>query len=306
MEGFTKNAKMQCFKEGGAVKYKSRHSETKEMEKDVAQDKSVVKKAFKMHDTQSHEGNKTDLSKLCKGGRAKKAGGSVRKFEKASGQYGAKKTSADNKNIKQAKQFKVKKLADGGMSGMGDISDAERGGMDEGIKDAVKWSVKRLTGQDARFPKGQGAISDMERRAMAKSALGDMEKQRQMDRIKRAQKYLGPEQQAEFAGQEREFLGRKKGGKVKKYASGGDVVSQEAEDIIQGKRPVQAKPGEMTPAERRASIAKAFGAKPSPAPAPKAKSSLSKDAEELQRLLGDDVVVSPAERRKRGGSIKRK
>lgn len=260
MEGFTKNAKMQCFKTGGAVKYKSRHSETKEMEKDIAQDKTVVKKAFKMHDAQSHEGDKTDLSKLKKGGRIKKCGGgNVRKYKKGG---------------------PVKK-ADGGLMGQGAISDMER-----------RIAMKAADSESAA--KGQGAISDME-------------KQRQMDRIKRAQKHLGPAQQGEFAGQEREFLGRKKGGKVKKYADGGDVISQEAEDIIRGKRPVQAKAGEMTPAERRASIAKAFGAKaaPEPAPAPKMKSRLQRDAEELQELLGKDVNVTPVETRKCGGSMKK-
>jgi hypothetical protein len=35
---------------------------------DVAQDKSLIKKAFKMHDMQEHEGEHTDLSKLKKGG----------------------------------------------------------------------------------------------------------------------------------------------------------------------------------------------------------------------------------------------
>ena len=48
---------------------------------DVAQDKKIVKKAFKMHDEQEHEGEKTDLSKLKKGGRAKKETGSVRTFK---------------------------------------------------------------------------------------------------------------------------------------------------------------------------------------------------------------------------------
>lgn len=37
--------------------------------------KEVVKKAFKMHDKQSHEDKKTDLSKLCGGGRAMRKGG---------------------------------------------------------------------------------------------------------------------------------------------------------------------------------------------------------------------------------------
>ena len=46
----------------------------------MAQDKKVVKKAVKMHDEQAHGGEKTDLSKLKKGGRAKKAKGTVRRY----------------------------------------------------------------------------------------------------------------------------------------------------------------------------------------------------------------------------------
>ena len=92
MEGFKKSEKMQCFKEGGAVKYKSRHSEKSEMSKDIAEDKKIVKKAFSMHDSQQHEG-KTNLAKLNKGGRAKKEVGTVKKY-KAGG--------------------KIKKCADGG------------------------------------------------------------------------------------------------------------------------------------------------------------------------------------------------
>lgn len=106
MDGFKKSTKMQCFKEGGAVKYESRKEHKEEMSADIAQDKKIIKKAFKMHDAQEHKGEKTDLSKLKNGGRAKKAAGSVRKFENASGQYGAKKTDQDIKNIAQAKKFK--------------------------------------------------------------------------------------------------------------------------------------------------------------------------------------------------------
>jgi hypothetical protein len=42
---------------------------------DIKQDKKIIKKAFSMHDKQSHEDKKTDLSKLCGGGRAMKKGG---------------------------------------------------------------------------------------------------------------------------------------------------------------------------------------------------------------------------------------
>lgn len=86
MEGFKANPKMKCdlpcFKEGGYVKRdKSTHSESTEMKKDVAQDKKIVKKAFKIHDEQSHD-EKTDLSKLKKGGRCKKDVGTVKKYKK--------------------------------------------------------------------------------------------------------------------------------------------------------------------------------------------------------------------------------
>ena len=68
---------MQCFKEGGQVKYESRKEHKEEMSADIAQDKKIIKKAFKMHDAQEHPGKHTDLSKLKKGGMTKKmkAGG---------------------------------------------------------------------------------------------------------------------------------------------------------------------------------------------------------------------------------------
>ena len=84
MEGFKSLPKMQCFKEGGAVKpaYKAgRHVESKEKKEDIVKDKAIVKKAFKMHDTQSHEGEKTDLAKLRNGGRMKKEGGCVGRYK---------------------------------------------------------------------------------------------------------------------------------------------------------------------------------------------------------------------------------
>jgi hypothetical protein len=110
MEGFKSLPKMQCFKEGGAVQaYKNGgHSESKEMEKDIAQDKKVVKKAFAMHDKQSHEGEKTDLKKLNKGGRMKKEGGCVGRYQ-AGGSIKMKKDSGDKDDIKKIKLAKPKK-----------------------------------------------------------------------------------------------------------------------------------------------------------------------------------------------------
>ena len=135
MEGFKQNQKMKCdlpcFKEGGFVKRdKAKHSESTEMKKDVAKDKKIVKKAFKIHDEQSHD-EKTDLSKLKKGGRAKKEVGTVKKY-KAGGS--------------------VKKMADGGMSGMGNVSDAERAALASAM--AAKDGKKRAMAAAAK--KGYG------------------------------------------------------------------------------------------------------------------------------------------------------
>lgn len=81
MEDFKRIVKM---KTGGSVSkaiaaYEKRERKVEEKE-DEAQDKKIVKKAFKMHDEQSHEGKTTDLTKLKKGGRAKKEKGTVKKF----------------------------------------------------------------------------------------------------------------------------------------------------------------------------------------------------------------------------------
>lgn len=80
---------------------------------DVAQDKKIVKKAFKMHDEQEHEGEKTDLSKLKRGGRAKKATGSVRNF-KAGGLIAAKEIKAKPKAGAPAKEGKPDMFKKGG------------------------------------------------------------------------------------------------------------------------------------------------------------------------------------------------
>jgi hypothetical protein len=41
-----------------------------DMKKDMAQDKAMITKAFKMHDKQEHKGGKgTNLTKLAKGGK---------------------------------------------------------------------------------------------------------------------------------------------------------------------------------------------------------------------------------------------
>jgi hypothetical protein len=67
-------------KEGGMAK-----SDMKEdMKADIKQDKAVIKRAFKMHDSQEHKDQHTDLSKLKKGGMTMKkmATGGATKYDK--------------------------------------------------------------------------------------------------------------------------------------------------------------------------------------------------------------------------------
>ena len=86
MDGFKKIVKM---KTGGSVKSQA-YCEGGRMHKkagggvdkaDIEQDKKIVKKAFSMHDNQLHDGEKTDLTNLKKGGRTKKAVGTVKKYK---------------------------------------------------------------------------------------------------------------------------------------------------------------------------------------------------------------------------------
>jgi hypothetical protein len=116
MDGFKTLPKMQHFKTGGSVKPKAMCYGGKAMKKggevdaaDVKQDKAIVKKAFGMHDKQEHPGEKTDLSKLKKGGRAKKDCGTVRKYKtggSVENVYGAKKKSGDLDRIEKTKDIK--------------------------------------------------------------------------------------------------------------------------------------------------------------------------------------------------------
>jgi len=74
---------------------------------DLKQDKALIKKAIAQHDKQEHPGEKTEL-KLKKGGRSKKAQGSVKKY-KAGGAIEMKKTAGDKDTIKKVKATGDKK-----------------------------------------------------------------------------------------------------------------------------------------------------------------------------------------------------
>jgi len=108
----TKAAEKYC---GGGMTKKKAGGEVEK--KDMAQDKAMIKKAFRQHDKAEHDKEDASEIKLRKGGRAKKEAGTVKKFKKDGGAvYGEKKTAADLKDIEQAKNFKPKKLKEGGSS----------------------------------------------------------------------------------------------------------------------------------------------------------------------------------------------
>ena len=116
MEDFKKLPKMQCFKEGGHAKAKAMCYGGKamkaggEVDGDLAQDKKLIKKAFKQHDEAEHDKEPTEI-KLKNGGRMKKDCGTVRKYKDGGtvGFYGAKKKSGDLDSIQKAKDTKPKK-----------------------------------------------------------------------------------------------------------------------------------------------------------------------------------------------------
>jgi hypothetical protein len=118
MEGFKKIVKM---KTGGSVSKAVAKCSGGSMKKggevdaaDIKQDKAIVKKAFSMHDKQEHGGEKTDLSKLKRGGRSKKEAGTVRKFKtggSVTNVYEAKKSSGDIDNIRKTKDIVPGKAA---------------------------------------------------------------------------------------------------------------------------------------------------------------------------------------------------
>lgn len=201
MDGFKSSPKMQCFKEGGAVKYKSRHSEKSEMSEDIAQDKKVVKKAFAMHDKQSHEGEKTNLSKLKKGGRMKKEGGCVGRY-KEGGSIKMKKDAADIKDIQKIKLTKTKKAA-------------------APSKAAIKPAMSNIA-EPAPTPAPGGDLS-MIAPAMGMKKGGYAKKCAEGGSLKSVDAEENPGL-AKLPTNVRNKMGyAKKGGEVKKYADGGIV-----------------------------------------------------------------------------------
>jgi len=224
MDGFTKLPKMQHFKEGGSVQREVKNFTKRDRksveEADTKQDKKIVKKAFGMHDNQMHEGEKTDLTALKKGGRAKKKEGTVKKFcgggnaYKEGGSvtnvYEAKKTSGDLDNIKKTKDIKPGK-ADAPSKATekpnfkgSDVKKTNK--MPAGSTKAKEVTERPKAADSASGAKGGpnkykcgGGVKKM---AVGGSTLQDLMQAKELARLNNARKYLGKGQQGEFAGTE--------------------------------------------------------------------------------------------------------
>jgi hypothetical protein len=215
MEGFKKLPKMQCFKTGGSVKAKAMcyGGKMKEGGKaDIAQDKAIVKKAFSMHDKQEHPGEKTDLSKLKKGGRFKKETGTVRKYKdggSVTNVYEAKKKSGDKDNIKNVKQITPTKAKASSAAGKGDNTTAKFDGGGSTTQPGATISQQKFYDQNKAAAKKKEAAADYEAFGSRGDAARKGMQEGRMDPMGTAYK---------------------KGGDVKKCAEGGSLKEVDSED----------------------------------------------------------------------------
>jgi hypothetical protein len=231
MEGFKKLPKMQCFKTGGKVEAKAMcyGGKMKEGGKaDIAQDKKIVKKAFAMHDKQEHPGEKTDLSKLKKGGRSKKETGTVRKY-KAGGDvtnvYEAKKKAGDKDAIKKVKQISPTKAKAPTAAGKSNNTTAafKKGGKVKkyaGDTDGSYVDVKDPQALTDKIAREENA-TDRELVMRPVRAVGKAI-DKGINAVKSAFKGQGA-----VSNEERSNIAKKKGGKVKKFAEGGFTTEEE-------------------------------------------------------------------------------
>ena len=261
MDGFTKLPKIQHFKEGGTVQREVKNFTKRDRKTvdsaDIAQDKAIVKKAIGMHDAQEHKGEKTDLSKLKKGGRAKCSGGTVNRY-KAGGAvtnvYEAKKSSGDKDNIAKVKAITPAKAAAPSKAATKPAfkgSDVEKE-KSKPAGDAVELIKSKQSGKAAAAPSGAKGPDAYKKGGKVKKyapggnvVLTPLEKRRQMEKMKRAM-LLSPSNQGELISQDPAAAGltppapapapmqapggvspagaipaQKRGGKVKKCATGG-------------------------------------------------------------------------------------
>ena len=239
MDGFTKLPKMQCFKEGGSVKSQIAAFEKKESKSegkmDKAQDKAMVKKGVRQHESALHKGEpKTEL-KLKQGGRAKKAAGTVKKFEKASGEYGAKKTATDKKNIAGAKKFKPA-FKEGGKAC---APSAAKKAKNKPAK-MCGGGMPKYSGKDGSYVDVKDPQALTDKIALEENTADANIIPNALKAVKRVGKQVIKTAKDAFTGQgavsdaERSNINKKKGGKIKKYAEGGAVLSDDEKAWLGG------------------------------------------------------------------------
>jgi hypothetical protein len=178
MEGFTKNPKIACFKEGGQVGYKSRKTPCDA--KDMKEDKAVVKKAVGQHEAAKHKGEgKTEL-KLKTGGRCKKEGGNVRKYK-----TGSAVSNLDLKKVKPA-EMPGRMSGEANIPGMGKVKAAEMPGGGSGTANIpgmgkvkpveMPTSSKYKTGSKVKKYKTGGEVVGMKKTADDKKDIAGIKK----------------------------------------------------------------------------------------------------------------------------------
>jgi len=118
MPPMKKGGKTMKRAEGGDMESKA--DERKEEKMDMAQDKAMIKKAFKQHDSQEHKGGKGTSLKLKKGGMKKYATGGAIPSESSSGDY-------DTTKVYQAR-------SDNSPAKTGDVKNGNAGGFKRGGK----------------------------------------------------------------------------------------------------------------------------------------------------------------------------
>jgi hypothetical protein len=217
MDGFKTTPKMQCFKEGGSVERATNF--TKRDRKNVPEagmepTKKVVKKAFGMHDSQQHDGEKTDLTALKKGGRAKKEAGTVRKYKtggSVENVYGAKKKAGDLDRIEKTKDIKPGKAAAPSKAATKPAfagSDVEKekskpaGHKDPYIKSKESGKSAATPSSAKGGPNKYKTGGGVKKMAVGGSALNDLMQAKELARLANARKYLNKDQQGQFAASE--------------------------------------------------------------------------------------------------------
>ena len=233
MEGFKNTTKMKYFKEGGFVtkkaftKYEKKEDKS-EVKADMAKDTKMVKSGVRQHESALHKGEpKTEL-KLKQGGRSKKDCGTVKKY-KAGGEvtnvYEAKKKSGDKDNIAKVKQITPTKAT---------AASAAKGVKNTTAKFCGGKSVQKYN--EGKMVKQAGATEAQQKYYQKNMDKGDKKANAALYEA------VGSRGDAARKGMEEgrmDALGTayKKGGKakkLKKYADGGTVMSDEEKNWLGG------------------------------------------------------------------------